>query len=645
MKPYHCVPLLVFALWVPLAHGQVAPAAAGVPSSKPAVLNEMPALIPRPVSMVMGEGCFTVTGDVQVVADVASGGTARQFIDYIKPATGFDFNITATSPVDSLPVIRFIQDQNLTRLGREGYLLSVSPRSIQLTAATQAGLFYAVQTLRQLLPVSIYSPTPVVNMIWSVPAVTIEDQPRFAWRGLMLDCGHDFQTKAFVLRFIDLMALHKYNQFHWHLTDVGTWSIEINGYPKLLDADTRGRGVKPGHYTQDDIREVVRYAAERHITIMPEIDLPGHLAPAILAYPGLECPVPRRLNKEGEPARPWEVCVGNDKTYAFVDTVLSQVADLFPGPYIHIGGDECPKGRWMRCPLCQAKMAKEKLPDGKALQSYFIKHLDVFLRTKGKKLVGWEEIMEGGLAPNATVMSWLSMTAGIAAAKAGHDVIMAPKQYTYLDYPLMSVYKISQLDPVPAELTAKEAGHILGAQGQMWTDGRPTEKGIDVMVHPRSAALAEVLWSPQIQGNYAELMHRLQAHVKRLDLLGVHYRPLMVGTPVGGWEGKKQSKAEVLEWPLTDGLSGPGLYQFKFEVERGQPVKVETVEVLQGGVVLAVDKASDATGSKQFKKHFKVFLPDVSSAPLRLRVTMGSGGDPKVASWGIGTVYIEKIGQ
>ena len=504
---------------------QIAGTTSVAASPKSASVNGgIPSVIPLPVKMVFGTGSFKLTSDIQVVADKASTTTAQQFVDVISHSTGFALKVTGKASKGLRPVIRFRQDRKLTQLGNEGYQLTVTLQDITISAPQEAGLFYGMQTLRQLLPPQIFSATQVRDVAWMVPCVSIEDTPRFAWRGLMLDSGHDFQTKVFVLRFIDLMAQHKFNILHWHLTDLGTWSVEIKGYPQLLDASTRAKGVKPGHYTQDEIREVVRYASERHITIVPEIDMPGHLTAALLAYPELNCPLPQRLDKNGKPARPWEICVGSDKTYVFAEAVLSQIVGLFPGKYVHIGGDECPKERWLRCPLCQEKMKKENLKDGNALQSYFIRHLETFLQSKGRKLVGWDEILEGGLAPNATVMSWRGMDGGIEAARAGHDVVMAPRQFTYFDYPDTPVSKVYSFDPVPKELTDEQASHILGGQGQMWTDNHPSEPAIDALVYPRAAALAEVLWSPQAGRDYDGFMKHLQEHLVRLELLGVKYR-------------------------------------------------------------------------------------------------------------------------
>ena len=583
-----------------------------------------PAIVPLPVKMEVAPGAFMLAADTIIVADAASTVTAQQLADYLAPATGFALKVAA-QPGEAKTVITLKEDAALSRLGKEGYQLTVTPQVIAISSATQAGLFYGVQTLRQLLPPQIFSASPARDVTWTVPCVTIEDAPRFAWRGLMLDSGHDFQRKEFVLRFIDLMALHKFNLFHWHLTDLGTWSMEIKGRPGLLDPNTRGPGVKPGFYTQDEIREVVRYAAARHITIMPEIDMPGHEPPALIAYPELDCPLPR-VDKNGKPARPWEFCIGNEKTFAFLEEVLSQVAELFPGAYIHIGGDECPKGRWLKCPLCQARMKAENLKNGEELQSYFIRRIEKFLQSKGKRMIGWDEILEGGLAPNATVMSWRGMKGGIAAAKADHDVVMAPTAWTYFDYPNTPVEKVYGFEPIPIELTTDQGKHVLGAQAQMWTDHHPSEDQIDALVYPRAAALAEVVWSPIGSRNYDAFVVRLQSHLPRLAALGVHYKPLIAGTQVGSWATKKiMETPEAMTWPLAKGVKGAGKYNITFKYEGGtSKLMIHSVEIVQDGKVLAEDKHAGFTGASDSKNEYHVELPQLSDAPLTLRATVST---------------------
>lgn len=595
-----------------------------------------PSVVPLPLKMEVSAGEFVMTPETVVVADGAGAVTAQQLVDALSPAAGFSLKITAQLGAAKTAIMLKV-DPDLVSLGKEGYRLAVTPSVIVISGCDQAGLFYGVQTLRQLLPAQIFSVTPVKDTAWTVPCVNVEDQPRFAWRGLMLDSGHDFQTKAFVERFIDLMAIHKFNLFHWHLTDLGTWSLEIKGRPNLLDPATRKHAVKkPGFYTQEEIREVVRYAAARHITILPEIDMPGHATPALLAYPELDCPLPRGVDKHGNPARPWEYCIGNDKTYAFLEEVLDQVVELFPGSYVHIGGDECPKGRWLKCPLCQARMKAEHLKNGEELQSYFIRRIEKFLTSKGKRLIGWDEILEGGLAPNATVMSWRGMNGGITAAKAGHDVVMAPTKWTYFDYsyertPLKTVYSF---EPVPAELSAEQAKHILGAQAQMWTDNHPSEDRIDALVYPRALALAEVVWSPAASRDYDNFELRLQSHLPRLMALGVHYKPIVnipKGTEAARWDSTHTSPTpKIVEWSIEKALNGAGRYNITFQYEHGKSrYQIHAVEIVQDGKVLAADKHFGYTGASEQNNAYCVELPGVAAGPVILRATVSTDAGPE----------------
>jgi len=488
------------------------------------------ALIPEPVSVEYGNGYFVFTAETMLVSDQASERTAGQLAACIRPATGFDLAM-ASSAGDNHSVIALAEDKGLTaELGAEGYRLEVTPERIILTAPTQAGLFYAVQTLRQLLPPQIFSDHLVSDVEWRIPCVKITDSPRFAWRGLMLDTGHDYQQVSFIYRFIDLMALHKFNVLHWHITDLGTFPLEITGYPKLQDPATLGtrlcgepkRGVKPGRYTRDEVREIVRYAAERHITVMPEIDMPGHSTPVLIAYPEFDCPVPHQTWEWER----WEYCVGNEKTYGFLQDVLSQVIELFPSQFIHIGADECPKEHWRKCPVCQAKMQAEGLRDEDELQSYFVRRIEQFLNSRGRRLIGWDEILEGGIAPNAAVMAWrVEQGAATIAAQTGHDVVMALTSHLYFDYSEATtpVEKVYEFEPLPAGLTPEQARHILGAQAQLWSDNHPTEAEIDRLVYPRACAVAEVVWSPANARDYSGFSRRLAVHQERLAALGIDF--------------------------------------------------------------------------------------------------------------------------
>jgi len=404
-----------------------------------------------------------------------------------------------------------------------------------------------------LLPPLIESPVQVADLRWSAPCVTIEDQPRFEWRGLMLDTCRHFYPVDFVKRFIDLLSRHKMNRFHWHLTEDQGWRIEIKAHPGLtaigskrketpIPSDRNTGDGKPhsGFYTQAEIREVIAYANERFVTIVPEIELPGHALAALATYPELSC-----TGGPFEVGTTWGVhrdvyCAGNDDTFKFLESVLSEVIDLFPGEFLHIGGDECPKARWKECAKCQERMRVEGAKDEHELQAYFVERIGKFLKARGKRLLGWDEILEGRLAEGATVMSWRGIAGGIAAAELGHDVVMSPNSHCYFDYyqsedkpneppaiggflPLERVYSY---EPIPDELQEKGSQHVLGAQGNVWTEYIQNGKQAEYMTYPRAAALAERVWSTKETRDYADFTRRLGHHFKRLGALDVRYRPL-----------------------------------------------------------------------------------------------------------------------
>jgi len=512
--------------------------------SRPGVETPSVPVFPQPTNLSLGQGTFSLTPDTWLSADEASRGTARQLADYLAPATGYRLEINPVARGAASHAISLAQDPSLSRLGDEGYVLEVRGDGVRLSAAAQAGLFWGVQTIRQLLPALIFSGRRVEGVQWTMPCLRIEDQPRFRWRGLMLDSGHDFQALSFVYRFIDLLAMHKFNTFHWHLTDLGTWSLEIKGRPELSDPRTRAPGVKGGAYTQEQVRDVVKFALERHITIVPEIDMPGHSVPALLAYPELDCPVPYE-DKPGKRSRPSHYCLGNEKTYAFLEEVLAQVVDLFPSQYIHVGGDEMQEGRWKICPVCQARKKAEGLQTEQELKGYFIRRIGRFLKSRDRRLIGWAEILEGGpRISDVAVMSWHDVRAGRNAAIAGYDVVMTPKNRTYFDHPQTSdgesdpesngrpfttLQDVLNFEPIPEGLTSEQEARILGGEGEMWTDRHPRESSIDRLVYPRAIALIEILWTHPKVRDYPAFTRRLPADLRRLDLLGVHYRPLGEG--------------------------------------------------------------------------------------------------------------------
>jgi hexosaminidase len=508
----------------------------------------LPAIIPAPSSMQLFEGSFELTAKSVIVVNNDTAGLGETLRGYLTPATGFQFPLVRR-PGNSSIILRI--DKRLSRLGAEGYDLRVDERHIEIDAANPAGGFYGIQTLRQLLPIPIFRRAPVGDSTWSVPFLNIEDVPRFSWRGVHLDVARHFMPKGFILKFLDLMALHKLNTFHWHLTDDQGWRIEIKKYPDLTRVGAFRKDSmltyspptfegKPhgGFYTQDDIREVVAYAAKQFITVVPEIEMPGHSQAALAAYPEL-----------GNSKKPTEVPVTwgviedafnvEDSTVKFLQDVLTETISLFPSKFIHVGGDEVPKKQWHNSAEAQDLMQRRGLKDEQELQSWFIHQMDSFLTANGRRLIGWDEILEGGLAPGATVMSWRGEAGGIAAAKAGHDVVMAPSAWTYFDHyqakdhsqephaiggylPLQKVYGY---EPIPAAMTSDEAKHVLGAQAQIWTEYIPTPKQVEYMAFPRLSALSEVLWSPKDSRNYADFQRRLEILKQRFEILGVNFRP------------------------------------------------------------------------------------------------------------------------
>ena len=510
-----------------------------------------PALIPFPTKLTPRSGSFALGATTSIVAGDEVRSQAELLREQLRPATGLPLPI---APSATGSRITLALDPSVASLGEEGYRLAASGEEVAIRAPKSLGILRGSQTLRQLLPPEIFRRAPVPVGSWTIPAVEIEDRPRFGWRGSHLDVGRHFMPKEFVLKHIDLLALHKFNVFHWHLTEDQGWRIEIKKYPKLTavgafrkDSMTAPRTHDPekrkftgqphgGFYTQDDVREVVRYAAERGITVLPEIEMPGHAMAAIAAYP--------ELGNTGKPIEVltyWGVTdhvLGvTDNVLRFFEGVLDEVLALFPSKFIHIGGDEVPKTEWRQTPSAQARMKKEGLKNEDELQSWFIRHFDSWLAKRGRRLVGWDEILEGGLAPGATVMSWRGEEGGIAAAKAGHDVVMAPQKPTYLDHSQTelpveppgigghnSLEDVYAYEPVPKELSAAETKHVLGAQGQIWTEYMPDPKRVEYMAWPRLIALAEVLWSPGETRNWADFQKRVATHLERLAILDVNYR-------------------------------------------------------------------------------------------------------------------------
>jgi hexosaminidase len=514
-------------------------------------------VIPLPVACEHRGGSFLITAATRVIAEEGHARVeAARLIDLLAPAMGYRLESGSESPEAAGSIRLEISPSSRDRLGEEGYLLDVTPRSVVIRAGGPAGLFYGVQTLRQLLPPAIFSRERAAGTAWTVPCVQILDYPRFQWRGLLIDPARHFIPVPDVERFIDVMALHKFNRLQIHLTDDQGWRIEIKKYPRLVEIGARmdfttihqspearqARGTQPGQfYTQAEIRRLLRYAAERYVTIVPEIEMPAHTGASIVSYPYLGL-YPEKL--EALPVdRRWtaneRVLAPRPRSVAFMQDVLAEVIELFPSRHIHIGGDEANIDHWKKSPEMQAMIRDLGLKDEEELHSWFIRQMDAFLTARDRQLVGWDEILQGGLAPGAVVMSWRGQAGGIAAARAGHDVIMATTSHTYFDYyqgpaetepkaiggyiPLQKVY---EYEPIPSALSPEQAKHVLGGQGQLWGEFIPSEGHLQYMAYPRAVALAEVLWSAREGRDYERFLVRLTEHLRRLKALGVNYRPL-----------------------------------------------------------------------------------------------------------------------
>jgi hexosaminidase len=521
-------------------------------------------IIPQPVNLKTLPGAFSINRNTILIArDAEDKKTAGLLNDYLQQVYGFKLplNKQAASNYISLITLKFIKAPE----HEEGYTLDVNKKWVKISGNSYSGTFYGMQTLIQLLPVENYK-RQSTNPQLTIPLVSIEDYPRFGYRGMHLDVARHFFPVSFVKRYIDYLALHKMNSFHWHLTDDQGWRIEIKKYPGLTnvggwrDGTIIGRYPGTGNdnihyggfYTQEQVKEVVRYAADRRITVVPEIEMPGHSSAAIAAYPWLSCfpdeetvipshPSKGSLQKHGKKVQEtWGVfddifCAGKDSTFTFLQDVVDEVLPLFPSKLFHVGGDEAPKSNWKRCPQCQARMKALGLKDEHELQSYFIHRMEKYLNSKGKTLIGWDEILEGGLAPNAWVMSWRGEQGGIDAATQGHRVIMTPGEYVYFDHSqtknedsvtiggYLPLEKVYSYQPIPKELDSTKAGYVEGAQANLWTEYIAYASKAEYMIFPRMTALSEVLWSSKESRNWSDFEKRLQTQFKRYGIWKVNY--------------------------------------------------------------------------------------------------------------------------
>lgn len=530
--------------------------------------QSVPAIIPQPASLNMRSGTYELNADSRIEAiGTEAFRIAEMLATQLRSVTGYELPLAngLTKTIKTNLIAFELNKHADAALGKEGYALEVNSKGVFIKANQPAGLFYGMQTLLQLFPKEMAGKELVKKATWSLPALTVSDQPRFGWRGLMFDVSRHFFTKAEVKDFIDNMVKYKYNLLHWHLTDDQGWRLEIKSLPKLTSVGAWrvdktgnfGTFSKPtedepktygGFYTQEDVKEIIQYAADRYVDILPEIDVPGHSSAAIASYPELTCTPGNYRVMSGEKFIQWQgggkfyaledntLCPAREGTYEFLDKVFTEVAALFPFQYIHMGGDECAKNFWEKSEEVKQLMQKEKLKDMHEVQSYFVKRVSKIIAAKKKKMIGWDEILEGGLAPNATVMSWRGMKGGEEAIKLGHEVVMTPTTFAYLDYmqgdpaiepPVYSSLSLKtaySFEPVPVNADAKL---VKGGQANLWTEQVYNTRHLQYMVWPRAFAIAECLWSPKDARNWNNFVTRTEQHFDRFNAAQIKYSPSM----------------------------------------------------------------------------------------------------------------------
>ena len=518
-------------------------------------------IIPQPVKVVKNTGSFVINAQTSLVAANKEDNASAAFLNgYLSDYYGFVLPVVKKATKN---YIKLTSLKNIQGLKGEGYSLKSDKNGVEITGNSAIGTFYGIQTLIQLLPAEKSS-----NL--AIASVNVQDEPRFAYRGAMLDVGRHFFSVAFVKKYIDYLALHKLNYFHWHLTEDQGWRIEIKKYPKLTEIGSKRNGSiigkypgkgsdntpEGGFYTQEEVKDIVKYASDRFITVIPEIEMPGHSSAAIAAYPELSCFPNEKTNlpdnmmsdkskKEMANGRnkivqeTWgvhaDIFVPTENTFKFLENVLDEVIALFPSKYIHIGGDEAPKDAWKKSEFCQQMIKEKGLKDEHGLQSYFIQRIEKYVNAKGRTIIGWDEILEGGLAPNAIVMSWRGEEGGIAAAKENHQVIMTPGSHVYLDHSqtknekevtiggFLPLEKVYSYEPIPKELNEQQAKYVMGAQGNVWTEYMANPAKVEYMIFPRLSALSEVLWSPKDKKDWTQFQTKIETMKKRYTMWGANY--------------------------------------------------------------------------------------------------------------------------
>jgi hexosaminidase len=612
----------------------------------------MPSIVPKPVSFSAGSGAFQLAAYTAIDADDASKETVRRLKQILSPATGFNF-----APPSGGNTIVIRKDPSLANLGPEGYDLDITPSRIVIRSAGEAGQFYAIQTLAQMLPPEIYPKQAVQNCCWCIPSGHIQDRPRFAWRGLLLDEGRHFTGSKVVLQILDFMATHKLNVLHLHLTDDQGWRIEIKKYPLLTRIGSQ-RAYSPvlgnpslsdgrpygGYFTQDDIREIVAHAADRFITIVPEIEMPGHAAAALASYP--EYGNTDIQNYSPEVATSWGVhpydYAPKEETFAFLEDILQEVINLFPSEYIHIGGDEVPPDQWQASPFAQRVMKEHQFTTSAQLESWFVNRIEQFLNSKGRKLIGWDDIMGGNLSHTAAVMVWHNFEYAQPAFKNGNAVVLTPLEHLFLDLyqtdiksnpqpvaadgmdSLEAVYNFS---PIPAGATPDETKLVLGIQGNVWTENVEDWLKIQYQLLPRACALAEVAWTPQEARDFGDFQKRLGFDLERLKVMDLdYYGRTPGGLPFRWGPANLKSGTSTIEWPVTGWVvTGPlpeaghwqvlpGDWKVHFTYQNGDALMIEKVEMLENGNSVAVDEHLAPAGPGYDNNEFRLHISKVNPA-------------------------------
>ncbi|WP_353776860.1 family 20 glycosylhydrolase [Winogradskyella sp. 3972H.M.0a.05] len=592
-------------------------------ADKPVEVSE-PQIIPNPDSVLLANNEFVLNNKTSISYGNEFATSAKFLEAFIEEGSNIQF-VEGRGRNE----IRFETDEALDNI--EGYTLEISDKTILIKAKTDQGAFYAVQSLRQLLPPEFENGSYDKEQV-AIQCLSVKDAPQFQYRGMHLDVGRHMYSVEFVKKYIDALAMLKMNTFHWHLTEDQGWRIEIKKYPKLQEIAAYRDETLVGHYndqphqfdgkryggyyTQEEIKDIVDYAQKRFVTIIPEIEMPGHSQAAIAAYPELGC-----SGEQVKVATKWgvfeEVYCPSEKTFKFLEDVIDEVVELFPGKYIHIGGDETPKTRWKNCDSCQEMIKEKGLKDEHGLQSYFIERMEKYINTKGKQIIGWDEILEGGLAPNATVMSWRGTGGAIAAAKQHHNVVMTPTSHCYFDYyqsenedePLaiggfLPLEKVYSFNPIPDELTEEESQYVLGAQGNIWTEYMPTEDKVEYMAFPRMLAMSEVVWSKPEQRNYEDFVNRVENFHKRLDALDINYAnhlyeingQLKTGNGQISYQLETLTKGKEIRFTL-DG-SGPDNTSTVYT----GPIPISESKTIKAAVFKA-DKKLGATFSQKIRYH------------------------------------------